>query len=262
MKRARAILSIPVLGAALCGISLASHAQESTDVSRQSANDKSPCRTPTTEARTARWEQLTPGESTRQQVIEALGEPQREWNVATADGFIPVRLLPRQERDEISRELGRRIAPEHTVWLRVLRYLGDERREFYAAVLKDGILHYTIEPTLPSERDLERLKQRYGEPTIERSPEVVLRTKSLTPPYEDHLVQVNVVSTAWYPEQGLGFISGPADRADIEGFTGKVRLEPSKELPRTLDEKVFEPAVDTSGAAKGSNPFEGLDLPE
>lgn len=106
----------------------------------------------------ADFERLTPGKSSRAEVIRTLGKPVGEYNVYAGKGVVPVQL-PKGTKRYGPRGEAREL-------LRVLQYPGDEHREFYAAVLQNDILYYTFAPVPSNERRPEALRERYGKPRV------------------------------------------------------------------------------------------------
>lgn len=147
----------------------------------------------------AAFAELTPGESSRSDVIAVLGEPSWEFNLyLDSEAIVPVQLPRTTARYGPDGEL--------RVLLRVLEYPGDRRQELYAAVLKDDILFSTFEPVPEEERTAEAVRERYGEPD-----EVLLNRVA-------HGRLFRSVEVTAYDRLGLAFVDDGGD-----GFSARVR---------------------------------------
>ena len=154
----------------------------------------------------AEFEKLVPGESDYETVLKILGKPLWEYTYLAEKDTIPVQLpesygppsVRRRPRDRSKLEI-----------LRVMRYPGDDQREFYATVMRYGKLYYTIGPVPPDKRTPEAVEARYGTPVIR-----------LDKTFHAHILRSVEVVT--YEERGIGFLreGGKGD------YTGKLRMAP------------------------------------
>ncbi len=193
------------------------------------------------------FEALVPAESTREDVIRILGEPEWVHNLYTIGDAVRVRL-PKTPNDTISQ----RIPRDKRVWLRVLRYPGDERypgdrerREFYAAVLHDDIYQYGIGPVAPDERELGAVMERFG------APELVLHAPFVLIDQETRRKTVprGSIEAAWYPRRGLAYLRD----AHGERINAKLHVAPRETVPLLDPDALEEPRDRSLGKYRGKH---------
>lgn len=160
----------------------------------------------------ADFDRLEPGKSTYQQVIKTLGKPQWEYTHLAQKGTMPVLLPEKYSFSPVKKPAVDRNSLEI---LRVLRYPGDEHREYYAAVMRGGKLYYTIGPVPPDERTPKRVQKRYGTPEAGGEDAVAA----------DVFVSAEVHA---YRARGIAFVRDGASKT----YTAKVRLAPQKRHPK------------------------------